>query len=104
MKIVELREYRIKPGKTAEWLSWMREELLPYQRSKGMIIIDTYVRQNEDGSDSFIWLREFASESVRQQVYANTYDQWWVTNIRPRVFTLIEEDSISVKLLQPVEL
>ena len=53
MKVVELREYKIKPGKTKEWLDWMREEIVPYQVSKGMNILDTYLRTDENGRDYF---------------------------------------------------
>ena len=102
LKIIELREYKIKPGQTEKWLHWMREELLPYQRSKGMVIIDTYLRTDDDGTDFFVWLREFENEESRQRIYDNTYNDWWVTNVRPKVFTLIDEKSISIKLLRSV--
>ena len=104
MKVVELREYRIKPGKTKEWLDWMREEIFPYQISKGMNILDTYLRTDENGRDYFVWLREFESESYRQTIYLQTYNDWWIKEVRPRVFSLIDEDSVSVKLIQPLDL
>ncbi|WP_339387056.1 hypothetical protein [Vibrio caribbeanicus] len=104
MKVVELREYRIKPGKTKEWLDWMREEIFPYQISKGMNILDTYLRTDENGRDYFVWLREFESESSRQTIYLQTYNDWWIKEVRPRVFSLIDEDSVSVKLIQPLDL
>ncbi|MDG3085111.1 NIPSNAP family protein [Vibrio hannami] len=101
MKIIELREYKIKPGKTEEWIQWMNDELLPYQHSKGMLIIDTYLRTDDNGVDFFVWLREFESEDARQRIYKETYNDWWITVIRPKVFTLIDEHSINVKLLYP---
>lgn len=104
MKVVELREYRIKPGKTKEWLDWMREEIVPYQISKGMNILDTYLRTDENGRDYFVWLREFESESSRQTIYQQTYNDWWIKEVRPRVFSLIDEDSVSVKLIRPLDL
>ncbi len=104
MKIVELREYQIKSGKKQEWLQWLRNELLPYQRSKGMIIIDTYIRTDDDGIDYFVWLREFKSEKSRQEIYKNTYDEKWIKEIRPKVFTFIDENSICVKILEPIKM
>ncbi len=104
MKIIELREYQIKSGKKQEWLEWLRNELLPYQRSKGMIIIDTYIRTDDDGIDYFVWLREFKNEKSRQEIYKNTYDEKWIKEIRPKVFTLIDEDSIHVKILEPIKM
>ncbi|MEZ8635891.1 hypothetical protein AB6D15_19975 [Vibrio splendidus] len=104
MKVTELREYKIRPGKTSEWLRWMQEELLPYQRSKGMVIVDTYIQTDDTGTDFFIWLREFENEEARQRIYEETYNDWWISEIRPKVFTLIDETSISVKLLHSVDL
>ena len=103
MKIIELREYKIKDGQTNNWLNWMHEELLPYQRSKGMVILNTYLR-TDNGVDFFIWLREFKNEESRKEIYEKTYDEWWIKNIRPKVFKLIEEESINVKLLQSIDL
>ncbi|MEZ9718589.1 hypothetical protein AB4234_16080 [Vibrio cyclitrophicus] len=104
MKVTELREYKIRPGKTSEWLRWMQEELLPYQRSKGMVIVDTYIQTDDTGTDFFVWLREFENEEARQRIYEETYNDWWISEIRPKVFTLIDEASISVKLLSSVDL
>ncbi|OBS93567.1 hypothetical protein A9259_16895 [Vibrio cyclitrophicus] len=104
MKVTELREYKIRPGKTSEWLCWMQEELLPYQRSKGMVIVDTYIQTDDTGTDFFVWLREFENEEARQRIYEETYNDWWISEIRPKVFTLIDETSINVKLLNPIDL
>ena len=104
MKVTELREYKIRPGKTSEWLRWMPEDLLPYQRSKGMVIVDTYIQTDDTGTDFFVWLREFENEEARQRIYEETYNDWWISEIRPKVFTLIDETSISVKLLHSVDL
>ena len=82
----------------------MQEELLPYQRSKGMVIVDTYIQTDDTGTDFFIWLREFENEEARQRIYEETYNDWWISEIRPKVFTLIDETSISVKLLSSVDL
>lgn len=104
MKIIEIREYKIKAGKTDEWLNWMQTELIPYQRSKGMIITDTYIHKSPDGSDYFIWIREFENEIERKAVYELTYNDWWIQEVRPRVFELIDKESISVKLAQKLNL
>lgn len=82
----------------------MKDELLPYQRSKGMCVLNTYVHTGEDGHDYFVWLREFDSEQARQTIYAETYNEWWIREIRPKVFELIEQDSVKVTLLESVEM
>ena len=82
----------------------MKDELLPYQRSKGMRVLNTYVNTGEDGHDYFVWLREFDSEQARQTIYAETYNEWWIREIRPKVFELIEQDSVKVTLLGSVDI
>lgn len=104
LAIIEHREYKIKPGKTEQWLNWMHEELLPYQKSKGMRIINTYIHHDPDGTDYFIWLREFDDECSRKEIYALTYNTWWIEKIRPKVFELIEENAIKVKVIHQLDL
>ncbi|WP_416430574.1 hypothetical protein [Piscirickettsia salmonis] len=82
----------------------MRDEILPYQRSKGMIIINTSIYSSDDGFDYFIWLREFDNAEAREKVYKNTYNKWWATEMKPKIFKLIDKTSINVKLLQAVNL
>ncbi|MEL0624098.1 hypothetical protein V6238_13470 [Marinomonas arenicola] len=102
MKIVELREYKIRPGKADQWITWMRDELLPYQRSQGMRILSTNLYQDENGDEYFIWTREFDDEQQRQAAYADTYNDWWVNEVRPQVAQLIELDSIKVRQIKPL--
>ncbi len=104
MKIVELREYKIKPGKADQWVTWMRDELLPYQRSQGMRILSTNLYKDDKGDEFFIWTREFDSEQHRQQVSEQTYNDWWVNEVRPKVGELIELDSIKVRAITPLSL
>lgn len=104
MSLVELREYKLKPNKKHQWLTWMKEELLPYQVSQGMQVLQTYTYQDEQGDDWFVWLRAFENEEQRQAIYSKTYNDWWIENIRPQVFEHIEQDEIKVRLLDPVEL
>lgn len=100
MNVIELREYQIKPGKTAQWLNLMEKEILPYQRSKGVEVINSYLHCDENGDEWFVWLRQFKDEQSRQEICSQLYDQWWINEIRPKVFSLIEESSVKVRTLQ----
>ena len=53
----ELREYRILPGQMDNWVSYMEEVIIPFQVSKGMVIIGSFVSKDE--SDLYIWIRRF---------------------------------------------
>ncbi|GIT27465.1 MAG: hypothetical protein CM1200mP41_35090 [Gammaproteobacteria bacterium] len=37
MAFYELRQYTIKPGKMAEWLTLMEGEIIPFQMAQGMV-------------------------------------------------------------------
>jgi hypothetical protein len=56
----ELRQYRTKPGQREKWVKFMEEEIIPFQVSKGMVILGSFVGQEED--DLYVWIRRFASE------------------------------------------
>ncbi len=104
MSVIELREYRVFPGKFDAWTAWMKSELLPHMQDKGMKILQTTSYVDEDGEQWFIWLREFESEEHRQALYKETYNEWWVQEVRPKVFEHIEQDSMRVRVLESMTL
>ena len=44
----ELREYRTLPGQRENWVRFMEEEIIPFQVSKGMVIVGSFVGEEED--------------------------------------------------------
>ena len=62
----ELREYRILPGQMDNWVSYMEEVIIPFQVSKGMVIIGSFVSKDE--SDLYIWIRRFESEAQKESL------------------------------------
>ena len=59
----ELREYRTLPGKRDDWVRFMEDLVIPYQMSKGMAILGSFVAEEED--DLYVWIRRFESEEER---------------------------------------
>lgn len=104
MPLIELREYRLKAGKLKDWLALMEEQIIPFQLSKGMKITGTNTYQDEEGNDWFIWFREFENEEKRQAITELTYNDWWKTEVRPKVFQCIEKESMRVRLLNKLDL
>jgi hypothetical protein len=74
--LFELRQYRTKPGQRENWVRYMEQEIVPFQRSKGMTILGQWIGEQED--DLFIWIRQFDSEEDRVRLYADVYesDDW----------------------------
>ena len=53
----ELREYRMMPGQKQNWVDYMEDVIIPFQVSKGMVILGSFVSRDED--DLYIWIRRF---------------------------------------------
>ena len=86
----ELRRYKIKDGKMDEWVKFMEERIIPFQVSQGMVIAGSF--RGEDDT-TYVWLRRFASEAEREQLYEAVYQtDHWKNDIAPRVAELMEPD------------
>jgi hypothetical protein len=98
--LFELREYRIRPGKRDAWVRHMEEQIIPFQTSKGMVIVGSWVGKEED--DLFVWIRRFDNEAERQRLYTDVYESdEWKTRIGPPIGDLIDREKIVVRQLTP---
>ena len=96
----ELRQYRCKPGQRERWAKFMDEVIIPYQISKGMVVIGSFVGQQED--DLYVWVRRFDSEEQREQLYDAVYkDPYWLEEVSPQVGEMLERDKIVVTRIVP---
>jgi hypothetical protein len=57
MTFYELRQYEVRPGKMAAWLTLMEEEIIPLQVAKGMVIPASFRGEADDSV--YVWLRRF---------------------------------------------
>jgi hypothetical protein len=99
----ELRQYRARPGKRAEWVEFMEGEIIPFQLSKGMSIFGSFVAEEED--DLYVWIRRFESESERKRLYKEVYESdEWKNVMGPRVKELLDTDKIVVTRLEATQI
>ncbi len=98
--LFELRLYRMRPGQRDAWVKFMEEEIIPFQISKGMVIVGSFV--GEQDQDQYVWLRRFESEEERVALYKAVYESdHWKNTVGPRVGELIDREQIQVIRLQP---
>ena len=89
----ELRQYRIFPGQREAWVKYMEEVIIPYQASKGMVIVGSFVAQQEE--DLYIWMRRFESEEERVALYKAVYEtDTWKNEIAPKVGEMLDRRRI----------
>ena len=95
----ELREYRTLPGQRENWVAFMEEEIIPFQVSKGMVILGSFTGEEED--DLYIWIRRFESEAQREKLYEAVYQSdRWVNEIGPKVPQMLDRDKIVVRRIE----
>lgn len=98
----ELREYRTKPGQRERWVKFMEEVILPFQISKGMVVVGSFVGTQED--DLYIWIRRFDSEEQREALYAAVYQSdEWQNVIAPQIPEMMDREKIVVRRIAPTE-
>jgi hypothetical protein len=69
--IVEVRSYRIKPGKRAEFIDLFEKRAIPALRSHGMKIIGPLL--DIENPNKFVFLRAFPSLEAREQMKNDFY-------------------------------
>jgi hypothetical protein len=97
--LFELRQYRTKPGQRDKWVKFMEEVIIPFQVSKGMVILGSFVGEEEE--DLYVWIRRFASEAERKQLYAAVYESdYWKNDVSPKIPDMLDREAIKVTRLE----
>lgn len=96
----ELRQYRTLPGQRDRWVRFMEDVIIPFQISKGMVVVGNFVGEEEE--DLYVWIRRFENEKERAALYAAVYDSdEWQNNISPRVGEMLDRSRTVVTRLTP---
>jgi hypothetical protein len=70
--IVEVRSYRIKPGRRAEFVEFFETRAVPALRSHGMKILGPLL--DLENPNKFVWLRGFPSLDERERMREAFYE------------------------------
>ena len=83
-----------------EWVQFMESEIIPFQVSKGMVVIGSFVGEEEE--DLYIWIRRFEDEVEREKLYKAVYeDPHWLEELSPRVGDIMDRERIVVTRMLP---
>ena len=94
----ELRQYKTKPGKRDEWVECMETEVIPFQQSLGMVIVGSFIAEEDD--DQYVWIRRFESEEERKEQYKAVYQSDRGQNeMAPKVVECLEKEKMVVTRL-----
>jgi hypothetical protein len=68
--------------------------------SKGMVVIGSFVGEEED--DLYVWIRRFESEEQREQLYESVYEcDTWTDELGPLCGEMLYRERTIVTRLQP---
>jgi NIPSNAP len=96
----ELRQYRTRPGQRENWVRFAEEEVIPFQISKGMVLVGSWTGEQED--DLFVWMRRFESEAERERLYAAVYESdHWKNTIAPQIPAMLDRDRMVITRIEP---
>lgn len=70
--IVEVRRYRVKPGRRDEFLRFFETRAVPAQRAHGMPVFGPLV--DLENPNAFVWLRAFPSLDARDEMKRAFYE------------------------------
>jgi NIPSNAP protein len=94
----ELRQYRVRAGQREAWVRLMEEEIIPFQIAQGMVVIGSFVGEQEE--DLYVWIRRFESEEAREALYAKVYQSdRWQNDFSPRVGDMLDREKTVVTRL-----
>ncbi len=94
----ELRVYPLMPGKADEFAKYMDDVIIPYQLSKGMVILASFVN---DKKDTYVWIRRFEDEADKEARYDAVYNNdYWRDEVAPKLPALMDVDALQVTRLE----
>ena len=97
---LELRQYTTHPSQRNNWVKFMEEVIIPFQVSKGMVIVGSFVGEQDE--NLYVWIRRFESESERERLYEAVYQSdEWVNTIAPKIPEMLDRDKIVVTRIEP---
>ena len=70
--IVEVRSYRIKPGRRAEFIHLFETRAVPALRAHGMKVTGPFL--DVENPNKFVWLRSFPSLEERERMRTEFYE------------------------------
>jgi hypothetical protein len=98
--LFELRQYHTKPGQRERWVKFMDEIIIPYQMSKGMVVVGSFVGETEE--ELYVWIRSFDNEEERVRQYKEVYENdYWQKEISPQVGEMIDRTKTVVTRINP---
>ena len=98
--LFELRNYRMRPGQREQWVKYMEEVIIPFQVSRGMVIVGSFV--GDEDPELYVWIRRVEDDQDRQRLYQAVYESdRWKDEISPPIPGMIDREAMVITRLVP---
>jgi len=93
--IIEMRTYKITPGKRTEFLKLLESKAIPEQHKIGIKILGPFL-SIEDG-DTFFWMRAFPDPESRDRMRDEFYEgKLWKEQLEQKLMPILEEYDVVI--------
>src|SRR5215510_988242 len=87
--IVEVRSYRVKPGRRAEFIDLFEKRAIPALRAHGMQVLGPLL--DLENPNKFVWLRSFPSLEERERMRNDFYGgELWKNELEAIAMPMLE--------------
>ena len=78
----------------------MEEVIIPFQVLKGMVIVGSFLGEQDE--NLYSWIRRFESESQRERLYKAVYQSdEWLNNIGPQIPNMLDWGKMVITRIEP---
>jgi NIPSNAP len=90
IRIIEMRTYKLKPGKRSEFLEIFRSKSMPAHAEIGMKILGPFL--SVEDPDTFFFMRGFPDLASREPLKAKFYEgELWKRELETLLMPMIEK-------------
>ncbi len=93
--IVEVRTYRTKPGRRAEFIEFFEKQSIPALRSHGIKVLGPLL--DLENPNKFVWLRSFPSMEERDRMKNDFYEgELWKNELEAIAMPMLDSWDFSL--------
>jgi len=93
--IIEMRTYKIKPGKRTEFLEVLESKGVPEHQKIGIKILGPFL--SIEDADTFFWMRAFPNLKSREKMRDEFYQgKLWTEELEQRLMPILEKYDVVV--------
>jgi len=93
--IIEMRTYKIRPGKRTEFLEVLESKSVPEHQKIGMKILGPFL--SIEDADTFFWMRAFPDLKSREKMRDQFYEgKLWKEELEQKLMPILEKYEVVV--------